>query len=115
MIVYRIQDNDGRGPYKPGTSRLWADERGEYLPPFFEEFGWEVLSKVPPGMHMGCACDSVESLHRWFSEAERQRLRLMGYREVQLKADGVAAQSERQIVFWSRKPLKFAREIAPCR
>ena len=45
MRIYRIQDAEGRGPYRPGFSNKWLDEnpRALGLLPWFEEFGTQIL------------------------------------------------------------------------
>lgn len=115
-VLFRIQDAEGRGPYKPGISRLWADathglRAGAAIS---IEFGPDVYDRVPAGVHAGCAFATLDQLHAWFSEAEIARLRVMGYRIVTVKADGIVAQSARQTVFWSRRPLCFAKPLETC-
>ena len=108
ITLYRVQDSDGRGPYKPGISHIWSDQDSTAGAPYFEEFGWQILDTIPQGMHSGCAFQTMDQLHAWFSQAELNRLLRMGYQIVTVKADGIAAQSDRQTVFWCRRPLKFA-------
>ena len=39
--IYRVQDAQGRGPWKPGFSHRWVEDRPDHynLPPWFVEFG----------------------------------------------------------------------------
>jgi hypothetical protein len=40
-FVYRIQDKKGRGPYRPGFSSQWVEDRDDHdnLFPWYQEFG----------------------------------------------------------------------------
>lgn len=106
--LYRWQDADGRGPYKPGTSHFWADEDNQSAnPPFFIEFGWGVIDLCRSDENMGCAFRTIEQAHRWFTPKERERMYLMGYRFGRICADRVLAESEHQVVFARKKPLRI--------
>ena len=60
-IVFRFQDNEGRGPYKPGMRALWGDDDHDArcLPPSFVEFGIDVIRHKRRGV-LGCAFTSLE-------------------------------------------------------
>lgn len=105
--VYRVQDKDGRGPFKPGLSHLWTDtHKSEWLPSWIEEFGVNIVRKaMDEGRHVGCGCRSVGELKRWFSKAERRRLKRLGYNLVSMKVDEVLAESDIQFMFSRSKPL----------
>lgn len=104
--VYRIQDKDGRGPWRPGFSKHWIESRPdhEHLVPWLQEFG-PVHFRAIVGMHLGCGCTSVDQLRRWFSPAEYQRLIEFGYQAVRMEAGRILAQSDIQCVFERAKPL----------
>lgn len=106
-IVYRIQDDEGRGPWKPGFSHLWIEPRADHdnLIPWYREFG-DVHLRAIAGMYMGCACTSVDQLRRWFSPVEYDRLISFGYRAVTMKAGRILAQSDIQCFFERSKPLR---------
>jgi hypothetical protein len=108
-VVYRWQDADGRGPYKPGISHYWADEdhADRKLPPFFEEFGMDIIKQCQPTECMGCGFRSPEQMHAWFTPTEQERMRLMGYRFGKLVADRILAESDKQLVFARRQPLRL--------
>lgn len=122
LPVYRIQDKDGRGPYKPGFSKHWCDPDARCLigaplfPPYMEEFP-DVQDKIndlfeTKGGHFGCAFRTTQQLHRWFTDAEIQKLRKYGYSIVIIIPDQVLAESENQLVFWCKKPLnKCAKSL----
>lgn len=115
MIVYRVQDHEGRGPFKPGQSHLWADDTGApQLPPIFEEFP-NAINKMHAiidkhGGAVGCACRSIEQVMRWFTQTERERLTARGYHLVSISADKILAESPNQVVFWRQLPLRFGLE-----
>src|SRR5262245_43472954 len=118
--VYRIQDADGRGPYKPGWSHVWQERRclidGSKHPTFMDEFPGIVdrinVRFAVAGGDFGCGFRTMEQLERWFDEAEIAKLRSFGYGIVRLTPDEILAESDKQLVFWSRKPLKRVARAA---
>ena len=100
--VFRIQDVNGRGPYKPGFSRVWLDadheEAKAHLVPWFEELG-RVDRLALYGSVVGCGCVSVEQLRGWFTPSEYGRLVGHGYRAVKMDRVRILAQSSIQCVF----------------
>jgi len=87
-------------------TKYWADELQQSKnPPFFEEFGMDVVRAAATGDVMGCGFRSVEQAERWFNPEERVRMRLLGYRFGWLDVDRIAAESDRQLVFVRRLPL----------
>lgn len=109
--LYRIQDLEGRGPWRPGFSRLWVDPDGPPLPdPYFVELGWpldEVGSHFTRGWHGGTACISKRQLRRWFTEKELGRLYRLGYSMVKFTPDRIIAETPTQVVFENRLLLAF--------
>jgi hypothetical protein len=107
LVVLRIQDPDGRGPWKPGFSRQWVEERPDHenLPPWFVEFG-RVDRLVLVGDHVGSACRTLEQLRRWFTPGEYATLLRLGYRAVRLRVGRILAESNRQCVFGRARPLR---------
>lgn len=111
--VYRIQDAEGRGPFRPGFSRKWSDgyfaSGMQALPTWQEEFGADLIARRGlPGEHYGSAVRKVKDLGRWFSAAEQERLRAMGFRVVSIGRVRILAESKNQVVFASRVPLARA-------
>lgn len=93
MIVYRVQDRDGRGPWKPGLSRYWVEDSSA-VGPLQETImdlcgGFSGMEKLERGWHYACACRSPEALAAWFTPVEAIRLAAMGYAPVRIKADRV--------------------------
>lgn len=109
-LIYRIQDKDGRGPYKPGMSEQWVDQdRDESTrPPFYSEFGLHVLQKAIYGQSCGCGFRTVKQLRAWFSDRERAMLRSIGYNIVTIEVDAILGESRNQLVFACNSPLATA-------
>jgi hypothetical protein len=105
-IIFRIQDKDGRGPYRPGLTKTWIEDRKDHdnLVPWFVEFG-PVHEQILYGEHAGCGCLTVEALRRWFTITEYRRLLKLGYRAVAMEANRLIARSPVQCVFGRAKPL----------
>lgn len=105
--IYRIQDKDGRGPFKPGFSHKWTEDRPDHmnLVPWALEFG-NVLRGSIRGMSIGCGCTTVEQLKRWFTQSEYSKLLTFGYRAVKMDVGRVLGESNIQCVFERCKPLK---------
>jgi len=103
-IVYRIQDEYGRGPFRPGFSKQWHDQYFDVgmkpLPTWGDEFGWDLIDrKGRAGEFFGTAVRRPEKLCEWFSATERGRLELLGFAAVSMPINRVLAESENQLVF----------------
>ena len=111
-IIYRIQDKEGRGPWKPGFSKHWIEPRPDHdnLVPWYAEFG-QVHLRAIVGMRIGCGCTSIDQLQRWFCPVEYQRLVQFGYHAVRMNVDRILAQSEIQCVFERAKRL--SKDVSP--
>lgn len=106
LIVYRVQDIEGRGPYRPGFSHTWVADHGPAKPPsWIDEFGMGLLKKARPHEALGCAFRTLEQARKWFLQEELDRLVLLGYRLVKMDVDRVLAESEHQLVIARSKPL----------
>lgn len=106
--VYRIQDAEGRGPWRPGFSKFWVRGRADLanLRPWMEEF--KELRVLPRGEHYyGCACRTPEQLRRWFTRDEYATLRNYDFRAVSMQADYILAESTTQLVFMRALPLRI--------
>jgi len=104
--IYRVQDPTGRGPWRPGFSHLWIEDRPDLdnLPPWHIEFG-SILCQADTSMHLGCGCRTLDQLRRWFTPCEFRRLRRYGFQAVLLDVDRILAESEIQLVFQRVLPL----------
>lgn len=107
IIIYRVQDAEGRGPWRPGMGLMWIDDRPDHenLRPMFEEFP-DVLSRHRPGMSLGCGCRTIPQLQRWFTPAEYRRLLGYGYQAVSMEVGRILGESETQCVFERTKLLR---------
>jgi hypothetical protein len=108
-MIYRIQDKDGRGPFKPGFSDRWlcdkrSDDEYRALVPWTEEFDDLKLIHMP-GIHYGCGCRSIEQLKRWFKPGEYKTLLGFGYQAVKIGVEAVLAESKIQLIFRRSRPL----------
>lgn len=104
--IYRLQDEKGRGPFKPGFTAEWLAPRADHenLKPWYVEIG-PVHLLLRKGMACGCGCSSVEQLRRWFTAEEYKRLLGHGYKAVSLEADRLLGSSKIQCVFERVRPL----------
>lgn len=109
-IVYRIQDADGRGPWRPGFSHKWVEDRTDdeflALVPWTLQFDTrKIVREHLVGMHLGCGCLTLEQMQRWFRPSEYETLLRYGYRAIRMDDVRVLAQSDIQCVFLRAKPL----------
>ena len=116
-IVYRVQDSDGRGPWKPGVSKYWIDDSahvGRLTETLMDLCGGvEAIRKLPSGWHYGCACESLEGIAAWFTPNERIILDTMGYHPVSIKADKIMFRSEWQVLIARKRPLRVGYVMVP--
>jgi hypothetical protein len=104
--VLRVQDSDGRGPWKPGFSRLWIDpHRVCDLPTWIEEFGADAMPAKANGFHFGCGVRSFRQIGQWFGDDELTILYGYGYQIVSMRVDHIIAESKNQNIFKRKLPL----------
>lgn len=97
--VYRIQDKQGRGPFRSGLTMKWL-EKDKNLPPYYFEFpDLDLHAETNPNDFVGCACLHMEQLRKWFTPNEYQTLAKLGFKAVRLEVDQILRQSENQCVF----------------
>jgi hypothetical protein len=104
--VFRIQDREGRGPWKPGFSHKWVVNRPDHknLISWYEEFG-PVHESIPSFYHIGTACTSLKQLRRWFTRREYKALLGFGYSAVCMHVDEIIKRSDIQCLVVSKRPL----------
>lgn len=110
--IYRIQDADGRGPYKPGFSDCWVDPDND---------GRNCPQEIPPkqlrdmirlaaskgwGVNFGFGFRTMDQLGRWFTPTERIKLATLGYCAVEMEVDVIIAETESQVLFCRKAPLR---------
>lgn len=110
MLIYRVQDKNGRGPFQRGLTERWARKTAremDTLKPSIEEFR-RLFSRADLIPYLGTGCLTHKQLKGWFKESEMEILQSMGFQAVEIIAEKVLAQSEIQCVFWTPVPLNSA-------
>lgn len=109
--VFRIQDREGRGPFRPGFSQMWLDEdigNRASLPTWMEEFGLEeATAAMSAGFTVFSAVRTVDKIRDWFSDSERQRLYGFGFYLVEVPNSVVLRESQHQLLCCRQLPLTF--------
>ena len=104
IYIYRIQDKDGRGPWKPGFSDKWVRQCPDFsLIPWMFTMG-PVHLKAELDEIWGCGCISKEQLRRWITKSEYEVLLQYGYKAVKLKGR-ILGEDKNQCLFARRQPL----------
>ena len=109
-MFLRYQDKRGRGPFAPGLTAVWADGSGESPPTIFEDFPncLEVVQRAQEmGLHCGCACRGADGLRGYFTDSERAKLGNLGFHVYRIPNNSVLLESESQVLFAVKKPLRF--------
>lgn len=87
--VYRIQDKDGRGPFKPGYTDTWLDNDRTFFPKApIREQQW-IQKIADPDFHIAFVCETIDQLKNWVSETEYARLKKDGYNAVKIAVDKI--------------------------
>lgn len=113
MKVYRIQDLEGRGPFKPGFSKFWCDEYfapgQKALPTWMEKFGHDAIDRLarPGERYFGSAVRTMNKLDEWFSRQEQEKLLQFGYNSVVIIGGRILAESENQLLI--ARHISFAK------
>lgn len=104
--IYRIQDKEGRGPWRPGFSHLWVESRDDHnnLVPWYVEFG-NIDNLLETKYIYGCGCKTIDQLKRWFTKTEYEKLKNYGYEAVKIKINKIVVESDIQCVFARKKAL----------
>ena len=105
-VIYRIQDRYGRGPWKPGFSRQWVEDREDLdnLAPMKVDIN-KVHLRNACGYAMGFGCKTTAELRRWITPGEYEKLKEFGYRAVRMKVDGILQEDDTQVLFERAFPL----------
>jgi len=100
--IYRIQDKDGRGPFKPDFSKNWVRDRPDYvnLKPMYNHD-----IKLEDGLHHGIGCLTAKELKRWFTEKEYEILRTYGYCCKKIQGVKIIKRDKVQVLFSRELPL----------
>lgn len=106
--ILRVQDVEGRGPYRPGLSIRWSDEAGPYCPPWWVELGWDMMAAhalMDGDYAYGCGFRNSEQMAAWFTSVELSRLAALGFHLAVIKPAIIVAETSRQIVFGASRAL----------
>lgn len=110
-MILRVQDETGRGPWRPGFSDKWVDTwRTTQLPPIYDEIPHfvDLVNKAHhAGFHIGCAVRGREGLLAWFSPMELLRLADFGYGIVDARSCEIFAETPNQVLIGSREKLRM--------
>ena len=107
FTVYRVQDSNGHGPFKPGFSKRWVEYRPDHeqLLSWIQEFGFGCVRGLLAKETAGCGCRDLEQLRRWFTRNEYRELLRLGYQAVEMDVERVFAEGPTQCVFGRAMPL----------
>ena len=108
VVAYRVQADDGRGPWRPGWSHTWIDDEApadRLTETIMDLMPINELMALPAEMSWGCACRTQDALMRWFTLRERTRLGAAGFYPVRLNADVVLAESPWQMLIGRTRPF----------
>lgn len=111
LQVYRIQDADGRGPFKPGFTQTWLMDRPDLdnLQPWYVELG-PIHLKRDAGAFAGAACRTLTQLRRWFTPEEYAILKAHGYQCFRIGVGRVLGESQTQMLIQRSKPFQHAAQ-----
>ena len=108
--LYRVQDREGRGPWRPGFSIEWLDEASDRPLPVpitneVPDFHRIVRVAHEDGLHIGCAVRGRDGVFKWFLASELTRLKELGFRLVCCNRCKILAETPTQLLIGSRSPL----------
>jgi hypothetical protein len=116
--ILRVQDRWGRGPWRPGFSSSWIS-RSDNAPPLppaiqeeFPEYQKIVSEAHAARLHIGCGVRGSAGLAKWFLPEEIQRLKDRRFVLVRAHACKILAESDNQVIFAARKPLRFLPHVS---
>ena len=112
--IIRMQDSDGRGPWRPNFSHKWISGDNSFLgKPIHEDFTNidKIFKKAyKAGKYLGCAMrEANKSI--WFTDKEIETLKRHGFYFVDCTNCEVLAESNTQVIIASHTPLKFLKVI----
>lgn len=108
MTIFRFQDDEGRGPFKPGVTDRWLVEHEGKPVGLIQQIGLHELRKLVVAFstmfphrefHYGFGCRSIDGLYRWFTAEERRKMASLGYHLVTMIADHAVAGNRDEIMF----------------
>ncbi len=106
--MFRVQDSEGRGPFRPGLPRLWVDETSDKKQPpsIIEEFPLDIFeTHGRPGEHFATAVRTLDALCEWFLPSEMRTLAMLGFRVAEFRDARVIGESPHQLVVARSRPF----------
>lgn len=115
IVVYRVQDREGRGPYRPRFSHYWTDPEHDARNPLEPTMMYDPRTMVlrHNSDAFGYAFRTPSLLLEWFSITELHRLAELNYYPVTMLVDRVLKESPRQLIFWRNRPLAVGVRRVP--
>lgn len=109
-LILRVQDETGRGPFRPGFSQTWVDPMRESQPaPIYEEmedFQREVQKWHRLGYHLGCAVRGPEGIRFWFTRTELITLRMHGFDIYRVDDPKIVFEGQSQLLIGKKHALR---------
>jgi hypothetical protein len=105
VIVYRIQNSQGRGPFKPGFSERWVDNNRTYFHDAHIKEMIKVKKLAAPDLKLAFACKSIEDLQKWVNKAEYEKLKKFGYYAISLEVEYIWP-LDGEIIVGRKKPYQ---------
>lgn len=106
VTVFRIQDANGRGPFRPGLTTVWLDPDRTFFPPaIMDEFNVRKALKKKGNFHIATATATQTILRKWFSRTEYDRLRALGYKAYEVPGCGILDRSKIQMLVCREFPF----------
>jgi len=100
QTIFRIQDKEGRGPWRPGFSHNWVIPRPVHdllIPPYLEHPNF--IEEIYKHRFTGVGCKSLDQLRVWISKKEYKKLLKYGYQAGLFRDCNIFLDSEIQSIF----------------
>jgi hypothetical protein len=111
--LWRVQDRDGRGPWRPGFSDVWmTDATPTVGRAILQERGIKpIIARAhKAGLYLGCAF-RPDRRQFWFGDGDLSLLQRLGFRIADVSTCDVLFESEQQALIGCRFPLKFLPDV----
>jgi hypothetical protein len=109
MPLWRVQDRDGRGPWRPGFSDVWmTDATPTVGRAILQERGIKpIIARAHrAGLYLGCAFRPARQ-RLWFADGDMSRLWQLGFRVADASKCDVLFENEQQALIGCQFPLKL--------
>ena len=105
MIIYRIENDKGNGPYNCFNDWVidkWNHNDLDHPEPWEDYIFDKIYDMNEDILDFYCGFDKLYMLYNWFSDQELKNLKDIGYNIVEIEIDKnwvIFGKSERQIMF----------------